>query len=73
MSNKKLALQLIESIPDYKMGFVVAYLQGISAADEAEDDLYCKNLYETYLDDQDPQKCDSVSIESLAADLGVKL
>lgn len=72
MSNKERALRLIEDLPEYKMGFVVAYLQGLSA-DEAEDDAYCEGLLKAYQNDQDPHKHDTVTIEQLAADLGVAL
>ncbi len=34
MSNREKAVQLLDSIPDYKMSYVVAYLQGISAGEE---------------------------------------
>ena len=72
MSNKERALRLIEDLPEYKMGFVVAYLQGLSA-DEAEDDAYCEGLLKAYQNDADPHKHDTVTIEQLAADLGVAL
>lgn len=72
MSNKERALRLIEDLPEYKMGFVVAYLQGLSA-DEAEDDAYCESLLEAYQNDPDPHKHDTVMVEQLAADLGVAL
>lgn len=72
MSNKERALRLIEDLPEYKMGFVVAYLQGLSA-DETADDAYCKNLLEAYQNDPDPHKHDTVTVEQLAAELGVAL
>ena len=73
MSNKERAMQLIESLSEYKMGFAVAYLQGLCAAEEAEDEMYCQNLYRDYLNDAEPDKHDTVSIEALASDLGVEL
>lgn len=47
MSNKDLAIQLINQIPDYKLGYAVAYLQGLYA-DEADDDAFCENLIKSY-------------------------
>ncbi len=47
MSNKDLAIQLINQIPDYKLGYAVAYLQGLYA-DEAADDAFCENLIKSY-------------------------
>lgn len=37
MSNKELAMQLLNNVPPYKMGYVVAYLQGITADEDAAD------------------------------------
>ena len=53
MSNKERAVQLIEELPEYKAGYVVAYLQGLLAADEAEDDAFCEGLYHASLADPD--------------------
>ena len=43
MSEKELAIRLLENVPAYKLGYVIAYLQGITA-DEAMDDAFCENL-----------------------------
>ena len=37
MSDREQAISLLENVPDYKMGYVVAYLQGITADEEADD------------------------------------
>ncbi len=50
MSEKERASALLELVPEYKMGYVVAYLQGLTA-DEAADDAFCKKMYEDYLND----------------------
>ena len=31
MSEKEIAMQLINNLPDYKLGYVIAYLQGLTA------------------------------------------
>ena len=72
MSEKEMCIKLLDSIPEYKIGYVLAYIQGITA-EEAEDDAYCAGLYQAYLNDPDPQKHDTVTLEALAADLGVQL
>lgn len=36
MSNKEYVISLLDSIPDYKMGYVLAYVQGIAADEEAD-------------------------------------
>ena len=55
MSNREKAMALLENVPDYKMGYVVAYLQGLTADEEA-DDLYCQRLPESYRTDPDLRK-----------------
>lgn len=37
MSNKEKIILLLDNIPDYKMGYVLAYVQGITAAEETAD------------------------------------
>lgn len=41
MSNKEIAISLLEQIPDYKMGYIVSFLKGFQMDDEIEDDLFC--------------------------------
>lgn len=60
MSNKELAIQLINQIPDYKLGYAIAYLQGLFA-DEIADDMFCQKLLEDYENSTD--KGEFVSIE----------
>ena len=60
MSNRELALQLIDNISEYKLGYVVAYLQGITA-EETADDMFCAQLLEDYKNSED--KGDFVSFE----------
>lgn len=48
MSNKEQIIALLDTIPDYKIGYVLAYVQGI-AADEEADDLFCERMAEAYL------------------------
>lgn len=60
MSNKDLAIQLINQIPDYKLGYAIAYLQGLYA-DEMSDDIFCQKLLEDYENSTD--KGEFVSFE----------
>ncbi|MGN0163372.1 MAG: hypothetical protein ACI4EA_07315 [Candidatus Ornithomonoglobus sp.] len=39
MSNKERVMQMLDIVPDYKMGYVLAYIQGI-VADEENDELF---------------------------------
>ena len=52
MSNKEKVVRLLDSVPDYKMGYVLAYVQGITADEEA-DDLFCKQIADDYINDPD--------------------
>lgn len=60
MSNKELAIQLINQIPEYKIGYVLAYLQGLYA-DETADDEFCAKLLKDYQNSTD--KGEFVSFE----------
>ncbi len=55
MSNKEKVVQLLESVPDYKMGYVLAYVQGITADEEA-DDIFCQRMVESYENAPDEEK-----------------
>lgn len=55
MSDKELAFHLLEEVPPYKLGYVIAYLQGLNA-DEAADDEFCSSLFETYLSRTDQKE-----------------
>lgn len=70
MSNRELCVQLLDAVPEYKMGYVLAYLQGITA-DEAEDDAFCERMYQNYLNDPDPEKDDSCSLEECMQEWGI--
>ena len=55
MSNREKVIALLDSVPDYKMGYVLAYVQGITADEEA-DDAFCQRMLENYENDPDPDK-----------------
>ncbi|MCI5620076.1 MAG: hypothetical protein MR355_00695 [Lachnospiraceae bacterium] len=55
MSNKERIVELLDSIPDYKMGYVLAYVQGV-AADEEADDIFCQRMIENYENAPDEDK-----------------
>lgn len=54
MSDKEKIVQLLDSVPAYKLGCILAYVQGITADEEA-DDLCCQKTYTDYLNDPDPE------------------
>lgn len=68
MSSREIVLSLLDNIPDSKLGYVIAYLQGLSAG-ETSDDEFCEQLYNSYLNSTD--KGDAVSFEKPAEMCGV--
>ena len=62
MSEKELALKLLDEVPAYKLGYVIAYLQGITA-DNAADDVFCEKLYQEYL--ASDEKGDFITLEEI--------
>ena len=64
MSNRERIVSLLDTVPEYKMGYILAYIQ------EA-DDIYCQELVDQYLADDSPDKHESISIEELGRELGI--
>lgn len=55
MSNKEKIISFLNSVPPYKMGYVLAFVQGLTINEEA-DDLFCEQMLENHENDPDPQK-----------------
>lgn len=70
MSNKEKVIALLDSVPEYKMGYLLAYLQGLTADEEA-DDAYCERLWKEYRDDPDPNKDREYSLEDCKKEWGL--
>jgi len=70
MSEKEMAMKLLENVPTYKLGYVIAYLQGITA-DESMDDSFCEKLCEEY--ENTEEKGQYISFEEMASLSGVDL
>ncbi len=68
MSNREKIIALLDSIPEYKIGYVLAYIQGL-AADEEADDAFCQQLYERY--QNDPEKDESFTLEECKREWGL--
>lgn len=71
MSNREMCAQLLDTVPDYKIGYVLAYLQGLTA-DETEDDAFCEKLYQDYLNDPDPEKNKRYSLTDCKREWGIQ-
>ena len=70
MSNKEKVVQLLDSVPEYKMGYILAYIQGITADEEA-DDLFCQKIVEDYENDPDPDKDQEYTLEECKKEWGI--
>ena len=68
MSNRDMCARLLDSVPDYKLGYVLAYLQGLTA-DEDADDAFCLSLWERYQEDSD--KNESYTLEDCKKEWGL--
>ena len=73
MSDHEQVNQIISRLPEYKMAGLLAFLQGMAFDDDLEDTMYCEKLVDDYLNDPDPEKHHTISIEELAKREGVKL
>lgn len=70
MSNRERAIELLNQVPEYKLGYVLAYIQGITADEEA-DDAFCDRMYQNYLNDPDPEKDKTYSLEECKKEWGI--
>ncbi len=73
MSNREIAIDLINNLPEYKLAYIVTFLKGVTYDDDIEDDIYCRKLVDEYLSDKSPDKHETVSIEDLAKELDITL
>lgn len=68
MSEREQVIALLDSVPENKIGYVLAYVQGLTA-DENADDIYCQQLYSQYQDD--PEKDKSFTLEECKREWGL--
>lgn len=70
-SNKERAIELLGQVPEYKMGYVLAYIQGITADEEA-DDIFCQRMIENYQNDPDPEKDKAYTLSECMQEWGLE-
>jgi hypothetical protein len=70
MSEKEMCIKLLDSVPDYKIGYALAYLQGL-LADEKSDDAFCQQMLESYENDPDPEKDKTYTLEECKKEWGI--
>ncbi len=69
MSDRERIVQLLDKVPDYKIGYVLAYIEGITA-DEEMDDAYCQKMVQDYLDEPEHE---TVSFEQAVKECGLTI
>ena len=70
MTSREQVVQLLDLVPEYKMGYILAYVQGLTADEEA-DDQFCQRMMEEYQQDTDPEKERSYSLEVCKKEWGI--
>lgn len=72
MSNKEMALNLLNSFDESQLANIVTMLKiAKSIADEAADDAFCEKMYQNYLNNPDPHKHDTVSFDEALKECGL--
>ena len=71
MSTREKCDQILDTMPEFQLELVLAYIQGLTAQANVSDDKFCESLYQNYL--ADPNKGDFVSEEDLSREVGVTL
>ena len=68
MSDRDMCARLLDRVPDYKIGYVLSYLQGLTA-DEDADDEFCQRMMERY--QNNPEKDVSYTLEDCKREWGI--
>lgn len=70
MSEKEIAKQIIDTLPDYKVSKILYILKGIQIDDEIEDDIFCEKMVDKYLEEGDHE---SISFEQALEEAGLTI
>ncbi len=70
MSEREQAKQIIDQLPEYKVTKILYLLKGIQIDDEIEDELFCENLAERYLNNPEHEL---ISFEDAIKEVGVTM
>jgi len=78
MSNREMCISILDNFGEEQLSSVAAILKSIKdtydkALEEALDDAFCEKLYQDYLDDPDPEKDETMTLEDFADSLGISL
>lgn len=70
MSDREQAKQIIDRLPEYKISKILYLLKGIQFDDEIEDELFCENLAEEYLNRSNHE---TISFEDAIKEAGLSI
>lgn len=70
MSEREQAKLIIDQLPEYKITKILYLLKGIQIDDEIEDELFCENLAERYLNNPDREL---ISFEDAIKEAGLTM
>lgn len=70
MSNKDIAKQIIDELPDYKIEKLLYLLKGIQIDDEIEDTLFCERMVADYLNSEDHE---TIPFEQVLEEAGLTI
>lgn len=73
MTERERIKKIIDELPEYKIGNILLFLQGVQFDDEMEDDIYCEKLVDNYMNNDDPEKHETITLEELAKREGIEL
>lgn len=62
MSERELAKQIIDKLPEYKISSLLLFLRGIQFDDDIEDDLYCEKLVFAHSSCRQSSKSEKLSL-----------
>lgn len=74
MSTREMAYSIIDGFTEAQLVQVLSMLQNVkSLIEDAEDDEICEAMMREYLEDDSPDKHETVSLEDFAAELGINI
>ncbi len=73
MSEREQAKQIIDRLPEYKIGRLLLFLQGMQFDDEIEDELYCARLMDDHRNASSAEPEELITLEELAKREGIAL
>lgn len=73
MSNREMIAKMLDELPENRLGYVLAFIQGMLVPSDTEenDDAFCQSLLQSYLDDEDTEKNKAFSLDDCKKEWGL--